>query len=70
MYVYIFEDGTIQCHETGPTDVDFSCIEDGVLAVLHSDSPIQQFGYLNMECDLEQCDLIQDDEDGEFHSPK
>ncbi|MFK5282125.1 hypothetical protein ACI3PL_21455, partial [Lacticaseibacillus paracasei] len=34
MYVYIFEDGTVQQHSKAPTRIDNECISDGTLIVL------------------------------------
>lgn len=34
MYVYIFEDGTVQQHSEAPTRGDLECIADGLLIVL------------------------------------
>lgn len=40
MYLYIFEDGTIQKHQEPPTNEDFKGIEDGILTVIQCASPI------------------------------
>ena len=69
MFVYIFEDGTVQRHTSGPTIEDRNAIEDGLLLVLYSDSDIQAvdenlaFGELT-ECNVSKCD----DKLGEYHA--
>jgi len=47
MFVYIFEDGTVQQHSRGPTIEDRNAIEHGLLIVLYSDSAV-----LNVDEDL------------------
>ena len=40
MYVYIFEDGTVQQSNEAPTDNDRMAIADGLLIVLYSETSI------------------------------
>lgn len=69
MFVYIFEDGTVQRNASGPTIEDRNAVEDGLLLVLYSDTDIQtvdenlEFGELT-ECNVAKCD----DGLGEYHA--
>lgn len=68
MYVYIFEDGTTQKHEHKPTTEDCRAIADGLLMVLHSESDICLVDENLKECELEVCELF-DDQITQCHSP-
>lgn len=57
MYVYIFEDGTVQKHPKPPTAVDLQMIGDGTLQVLRCTHPknVDEYGSCS---DLEDCQLV------------
>ena len=57
MFVYIFEDGTIQTHETGPTSEDQRAMDDGLLQVLWSESPVREITKFPTVEDLPGCEL-------------
>lgn len=63
MFVYIFEDGTVQQHPDPPTREDMECIMDGILIVLKCDSVVcvTEDG----DAELTTCDLSEV-EDGVF----
>lgn len=39
MYLYIFEDGTLQQHQEPPTNEDYKSIENGILTVIQCTAP-------------------------------
>jgi hypothetical protein len=55
MYVYIFEDGTVQRHSRGPTSDDRTAIDNGLLIVLASNSEIRYVDSDLTELILENC---------------
>jgi hypothetical protein len=57
MYVYIFEDGTVQSHGDGPTKEDLIAIDNGLLIVLHSESSIKIIDERNKPIVITQCEL-------------
>jgi hypothetical protein len=57
MFVYIFEDGTIQTHESGPTLEDQRAIDDGLLQVLWSETAVREITKLPTVEDLPVCEL-------------
>lgn len=63
MFVYIFEDGTVQQHPDPPTEEDMLCVEDGILMVLKCDSVVCVTE--NGDAELTTCDLSEV-EDGVF----
>jgi hypothetical protein len=68
MFVYIFEDGTVQQHSRGPTIEDRNAIENGLLLVLYSDSAVLDVDEDLSETPLAECLLKQcENKLGEFH---
>jgi hypothetical protein len=68
MFVYIFEDGTVQQHSRGPTIEDRNAIEDGLLIVLYSESVVLNVDENLNEESLRECVLRQCESGlGEFH---
>lgn len=67
MYVYIFEDQTIQQHPDGPTPDDLAMIADGTLQVLHVGS-VAEIDADGVECDLPDCE-IEELDGGTYHVP-
>ena len=67
MYVYVFEDQTVQQHPDGPTPGDLEMIADGTLQVFKVDS-ITEINEFGEEEDLEDCE-IEDLEPGTYHVP-
>jgi hypothetical protein len=57
MYVYIFEDGTVQRHSVGPTVEDAKAIEQGLLIVLFNHHEIRNVNDDLNFTDLEECRL-------------
>jgi hypothetical protein len=57
MFVYIFEDGTIQTHDDGPTPGDQRSMDDGLLTVLWSETAIREITKLPTVEDLPVCEL-------------
>ncbi len=57
MFVYIFEDGTVQQHSRGPTIEDRNAIEDGLLIVLYSTSVVLNVDENLKEESLKECVL-------------
>lgn len=55
MYVYIFEDGTVQRHSRGPTLDDRNAIDEGLLIVLASNSEIRYVDSDLSETNLDEC---------------
>ncbi len=68
MFVYIFEDGTVQQHTRGPTIEDRNAIEDGLLLVLYSTSVVLNVDENLNEESLRECVLRRCESGlGEFH---
>ena len=68
MYIYIFEDGTTQRHESGPTAEDFAAIADGLLMVLYSYAEIVCVDEKNRFLSLTECEFI-DEQTSNCHAP-
>ncbi len=69
MYVYIFEDGTVQKHPEGPTKEDLASIADGLLIVLRADG-VKNIDTCGREEDLEDCEIDSDQGCPPCHCPK
>ena len=57
MYVYIFEDGTVQKHPQPPTAVDLQMVGDGTLQVLKC-GPVKNIDEKGKCLSLEDCELV------------
>jgi hypothetical protein len=57
MFVYIFEGGTIQTHDAGPTPEDQRSMDDGLLTVLWSETVVREITKLPTVEDLPVCEL-------------
>jgi hypothetical protein len=68
MFVYIFEDGTVQRHSRGPTLDDRTAIDRGLLIVLTSNSEIRYVDSDLTELLLEDC-LLDETTLSECHVP-
>jgi hypothetical protein len=72
MYIYIFEDGTTQAHDAGPTIEDIRCVREGLLTVLGFD---KERRVLQLDPDTElwdwlpTCKQIKPDEGSLCHVP-
>lgn len=66
-YIYIFEDGTVQQHQEGPTPEDLQCVEGGMLIVLECDGDVKYLDADGQRSNLEQCELSYEIEYGSFH---
>ena len=70
MFVYIFEDGTVQKHSKGPTVEDRAAIANGILIVLHSLSDVKNIDENLQTASLTDCRMVKPFDDlGEYHEP-
>lgn len=69
MYIYVFEDGTVQQHKSQPTQSDKDAIADGLLQVLRcSGNGVKNVDSDGTLEDLQSC-KVESVDCGEWHVP-
>lgn len=69
MYIYIFEDNTVQKHKDGPTKIDLDCVDQGTLIVLKVGKNVSYVDYDGDLMELSDCVVMEEENGDRFHSP-
>ena len=58
MYLYSFEDGTIQQSKTKPTNVDLQCMADGILQVFGTTGTLFELNDQGKAEEIQHCEIV------------